>query len=79
MIHPKEKAKQLVDKFLTTFQAELVVDEIIESRKNDIRFDDTLLANGSSKYYSSSPMYLTYWKEVKFYISIIKKSKKLTR
>jgi hypothetical protein len=40
------------------------VNEIIESRKDDRRFDDTLI-QGSSGYASLHPMGLSYWLEVK--------------
>jgi len=40
------------------------VEEIIESRKDDGRFDDTLLST-SSEYHTKHPMYLSYWLEVK--------------
>ena len=42
----------------------LTVDEIIESRKEDKGFNDTLLSR-ASEYWTAHPMYLTYWKEVK--------------
>jgi hypothetical protein len=44
--------------------AMIVVEEIIESRKDDKNFDDTFFAK-SSTYYTPHPMYLTYWQEVK--------------
>jgi hypothetical protein len=68
---PQEKSIQLVDalndgsnikKAITL--AMFVVNEIIESRKEDSAFDDIHLAKGS-KYYTPHPMYFTYWKEVK--------------
>jgi hypothetical protein len=72
---PQEKAEELVDKFYPMFDnsvrdilikkcALVVVDEIIESRKDDGRFDDRLLST-SSEYYTPHPMFLTYWQEVK--------------
>ena len=78
---PKEKAKELCNKFLRTYKVSLFppynmasqeakecalmsVEEIIESRKDDGRFDDTLLST-SSEYYTKHPMYLSYWLEVK--------------
>lgn len=42
----------------------LTVDEIIESRKEDKGFNDTLLSR-ASEYWTAHPMYLTYWREVK--------------
>lgn len=60
---PEEKAVQLIDA-VGEMVAMFVVDEIIESRKEDSAFDDRLLAK-ASKYYTPHPMYLTYWKEVK--------------
>lgn len=42
----------------------IAVDEIIESRKDDSRFGDTLLST-SSEYYTPHPMYITYWLQVK--------------
>ena len=41
----------------------IAVDEIIESRKDDKNFDDSLFS--TSEYYSKHPMYLSYWQEVK--------------
>jgi len=41
-----------------------VVDEIIESRKDDHAFDDTMWEN-ASEYYKPHPMYLNYWLKVK--------------
>lgn len=78
-LSPKEKAEQLMEKYyesyidddfygdytIATKKSSLIaVDEIIESRKEDGSFDDTLLSSGS-EYYSPHPMYLTYWLEVK--------------
>lgn len=51
--------------------AEYVCDKIIESRKDDNSFDDTLLST-ASEYYTPHPMYLTYWKQVKEEIRKIK-------
>jgi hypothetical protein len=69
---PKEKA----DNLFTTFAfkgaetkqiaiecALIVVDEVIESRKDDKHFDDRDFAK-SSDYFTPHPMGLTYWKEV---------------
>jgi hypothetical protein len=72
---PQEKAEELVDKFYPIFTNSVrdtlakqcalkAVDEIIESRKDDGRFDDRLLST-SSEYYTPHPMYLTYWLQVK--------------
>jgi hypothetical protein len=77
---PKEKAKELYNKFLNpsgdTYLygmlehesakecALIAVDEIILSRKDDSQFDDTLWAGGSDMY-TMHPMYLNYWQEVK--------------
>lgn len=58
-----EKAFQLVNA-VGVMVAMFVVDEIIESRKEDSAFDDRHLAKGSD-YYTPHPMYFTYWKEVK--------------
>jgi len=60
---PEEKAIQLIDA-VGEMVAMFVVEEIIESRKEDSAFDDRHLAKGS-KYYTPHPMYFTYWKEVK--------------
>jgi hypothetical protein len=60
---PEEKAFQLIG-VVGVMIAMLIVDEIIESRKEDSAFDDRHLANGSD-YYTPHPMYFTYWKEVK--------------
>lgn len=78
---PEEKAKELINcfeevnrnSFTAHSNALKCVDEIIESRKEDLRFDDTLLSHGSSEYYRPNPMYLTYWKQVKAYIIQSKK------
>ena len=76
---PKEKAKELVDKYRDTIMsflsdnmkdmnakkcASIAVDEIIKSREDDGAFDDTLSSTGS-EYYTPHPMYLTYWLQVK--------------
>jgi len=74
---PKEKAEQLYDKFLQYVPAEeefeheyakkcalIAVDQIIESRKEDGHFDDSLSVTGS-EYYTPHPMYLNYWLHVK--------------
>lgn len=42
----------------------MTVNEIIESRKDDSKFDDTLYST-SSEYYTPHPMYITYWQLVK--------------
>ena len=60
---PKQKAVQLIDA-VGVLVAMFVVEEIIESRKEDSAFDDIQLAKGS-KYYTPHPMYLTYWIQVK--------------
>ena len=41
----------------------IAINEIIESRKDDRRFDDRLI-QGSSGYASLHPMGLSYWLEV---------------
>ena len=77
---PLEKALQLMIRFQETsyklgdhssiytptakYHALICVDEIIESRADDSKFDDTLYST-SSEYYSSHPMYLNYWQQVK--------------
>ncbi len=53
---PEEKAVQLIDA-VGVMVAMFVVEEIIESRKEDSAFDDRYLAKGS-KYYTPHPMYL---------------------
>ena len=60
---PKEKARELIDA-VDVRVALFVVNEIIESRKEDSAFDDIHFAKGS-KYYTPHPMYFTYWNEVK--------------
>ena len=67
---PREKAAQLVvDNQLKVRSlgykeavqcALVIVDEIIESRSEDTRFDDTLLS--TSNYHTPHPMHLSYWK-----------------
>lgn len=74
---PKEKAIELRDEYYMVCQefteeiqcsiqathcALIAVRKIIESRKEDSSFDDTLFAN--TDYWSPHPMYLSYWKEV---------------
>jgi hypothetical protein len=68
---PEEKAKELIDKFtfeIGKFNAKqsalVTVNEIIESRKDDIAFNDTMWGN-ASEYYRPHPMYLNYWNLVK--------------
>jgi hypothetical protein len=68
---PKEKAIQLVNALYDGSNikkaialAMFVVNEIIESRKDDKHFDDRDFAK-SSDYFTPHPMGLTYWKEVK--------------
>lgn len=69
---PKEKAKELIDKFAeangNSFFAKecalIAVNTLIESRKSDSKFDDTLRQEESC-YYTPLPMYLSYWKIVK--------------
>lgn len=68
---PQEKAKELIDKFtfeIGKFNAKqsalVTVNEIIESRKDDIAFDDTMWEK-TSEYYKPHPMYLNYWLKVK--------------
>jgi hypothetical protein len=69
---PQDKAAELVNKLCTHLisieQAKrcalIAVNEIIESRKDDSRFGDTLLST-SSEYYNPHPMYITYWLQVK--------------
>jgi hypothetical protein len=53
--HPEPAAKEL---------CMITIGEIIESRKDDSRFGDTLLST-SSEYYNPHPMYITYWLQVK--------------
>ena len=60
---PQEKADQLQDAVGVAL-AMFVVNEIIESRKEDKAFDDRELAK-SSDYFTPHPMGFTYWKEVK--------------
>lgn len=77
---PQEKAEQLYNKFLSALPhpettnaavysiakqcALIAVDEIIESRKDDVAFNDTMWEN-ASEYYKPHPMYLNYWFKVK--------------
>ena len=70
---PPKKAEALFTKFvfqgaetkqIAIESALIVVDEIIESRKEDKAFDDREFAK-SSDYFTPHPMGLTYWKEVK--------------
>lgn len=67
-IPPKEKAKQLLERFengLTLRDCAMIaINEIIESRKDDKKFDDRLI-QGGSVYASLHPMGLSYWLEVK--------------
>ena len=60
---PEEKAVQLIDA-VGEMVAMFVVNEIIESRKEDRAFDDREWAK-SSDYFTPHPMGFTYWKEVK--------------
>ena len=73
---PQEKAEQLYNKFLSALPhpettnaavysiakqcALIAVNEIIESRKDDVAFNDTMWEN-ASEYYKPHPMYLNYW------------------
>jgi hypothetical protein len=73
---PQEKAEQLYNKFLSALPhpettnaavysiakqcALIAVNEIIESRKDDVAFNDTMWEN-ASEYYKPYPMYLNYW------------------
>lgn len=77
---PQEKAKELVNKFYTQRDgtgllfnvywsnaktcALITVEQILESRKDDVSFDDTLWQQ-SSEYSGKHPNFLTYWLEVK--------------
>ena len=70
---PQEKADNLFTKYVfkgaETKQiaiecALIVVDEVIESRKDDKHFDDRYFAK-SSDYFTPHPMGLTYWEQVK--------------
>lgn len=60
---PEQKAVKLIDA-VGVSNAIYIVDEIINSRKEDSAFDDIHLAK-SSKYYTPHPMYFTYWIQVK--------------
>jgi len=42
----------------------VAVNEIIESRKDDVAFNDTMWEN-ASEYYKPHPMYLNYWFKIK--------------
>jgi hypothetical protein len=73
---PQEKAEPLYNKFLSALPhpettnaavysiakqcALIAVNEIIESRKDDVAFNDTMWEN-ASEYYKPHPMYLNYW------------------
>lgn len=59
-VHNYRQTGEYVDAILCALKA---VDEIIESRKDDPRFDDTLYS--STKFYTAHPMHLNYWKQVK--------------
>jgi hypothetical protein len=77
---PQEKVEQLYNKFLSALPhpettnaavysiakqcALIAVNEIIESRKDDVAFNDTMWEN-ASEYYKPHPMYLNYWLKVK--------------
>jgi hypothetical protein len=75
----KEKAIELVNKFTDPVRwklgqenvgerakecALIAVNEIMQSRKDDRHFDDTL-SSTSSQYFTPHPMYSTYWVQVK--------------
>lgn len=60
---PEQKAVQLIDA-VGVLVALFVVDEIINSRKEDSAFDDIHLAR-ANKYYTPHPMYFSYWIHVK--------------
>jgi hypothetical protein len=71
MMTPQEKSIQLVNALYDSSNikkaialAMFVVNEIIESRKDDKHFDDRDFAK-SSDYFTPHPMGFTYWKEVK--------------
>ena len=80
MITPKEKAKELFDKYATyavmwsggieveiqncKHCALIAVNEIIESRKADPDFDDTKLGI-VTHYIAPHPLRLSYWVKVK--------------
>ena len=69
---PQEKADELYvgywrltnDSRIAKQCALIAVGEIIESRKDDVAFDDTMWEN-ASQYYKTNPMYLNYWIKVK--------------
>ena len=42
----------------------VAVNEIIESRKDNVAFNDTMWEN-ASEYYKPHPMYLNYWFKIK--------------
>lgn len=56
--------EEILVSILSVQCALIAVGEIIKSRGDDGAFDDTLSSN-SSEYYTSHPMYLTYWLQVK--------------
>ena len=70
---PQEKAAQLVVDYQVKIRlldykeavqcAMVTVDEIIQSREEDSRFDDKLYT--TQEYHTPHPMYLSYWIEVK--------------
>jgi hypothetical protein len=68
---PAEKAQDLYLKYYgiplyikTVKQCcNIAVDEIIASRKDDTKFDDTFFS--TSEYHTPHPMYLSYWLQVK--------------
>ena len=78
---PKEKAILLFNSFygiplyiLTVKECcYKAIDEIIESRKDDPRFDDSL--SMQNEYHTSHPMYLSYWIKVREEIKNIKEGK----
>jgi len=69
---PQEKADELHvgywrltnDSRIAKQCALIAVDEIIESRKDDVAFDDTMWEK-ASEYYKPHPMYLNYWFKLK--------------
>lgn len=83
-MNPKEKAAYLVVKYMSKVVSKRVaiecalvtVDEIINSRKDDGTFDDTLSSTGS-EYYTPHPMYLTYWQYVKQEIETFNRDRSL--
>ena len=68
---PEEKAQELYLKYygiplyIKTIKecCHIAVNEIIESRKDDAKFDDTFFS--TSEYHTPHPMYLSYWLQVK--------------